>query len=86
MSGSGFHALGLADHIVEQGAYDRTVGRLREARILMPTFAELADPRRIPAPVASALAGVKARRAAPAEPVPCALVRRVNGSIGCRCR
>ena len=63
-------ALGLEDHIVDRGAYERTINRFREARILLPTFAELADPRRIPGPVTSALAGVK-----PDDPHPLNLFR-----------
>jgi cysteine synthase len=51
--------LGLEDHIVDRGVYDRTVARFREARIVLPTFAQLADPSRIPASVRDALAGVK---------------------------
>jgi cysteine synthase len=66
----GSQALGLEDHILDQDAYARTVSRFREARILMPTFAELADPQRIPAAVKSALAGVK-----PDEPHPLNLFR-----------
>jgi cysteine synthase A len=51
--------LGLEDHMVDQQVYDRTVRRFRETRILLPTFAELAQPTRIPAGVTAALAGVK---------------------------
>ncbi len=65
-----FQAPNLEDRIVDQNAYDRTVLRFREARILMPTFAELTDPRRIPAPVTAALGGVK-----PDEPHPLNLFR-----------
>jgi cysteine synthase len=50
--------LGLEDHIVDQGAYDRTVRRFSEARVLMPTFAQLAEPRTIPAAVRQALGPV----------------------------
>jgi cysteine synthase len=51
--------LGLEDHIVDAGVYDRTVQRFREARILLPTFGELAQPSRIPVEIREALAGVK---------------------------
>ena len=44
--------------IADRSAYDRAVQRLREARIALPTFAELADPGRIPANLAAALAAV----------------------------
>src|SRR5580700_6813269 len=57
--------LGLEDRIVDQGVYDRTAQRLREARVLLPTFAELADPTRIPEAVRHALAGVKPDEAHP---------------------
>jgi cysteine synthase A len=62
--------LGLEDHIVDQGVYDRTVQRFREARILLPTFAELAEPGTIPPAVRQALASVK-----PDEPHPLNLFR-----------
>jgi cysteine synthase len=57
--------LGLEDHIVDQGVYDRTVQRFREAKILLPTFAELAEPRTIPLAVRRALASVKPDEADP---------------------
>jgi cysteine synthase len=50
--------LGLEQHVVDRGVYDRTVARFREARIALPTFAELADPGRIPAATHRALAAV----------------------------
>lgn len=50
--------LGLETEIVDRSAYDRTVARFRDARIALPTFAELAEPGRIPADVTAALAGV----------------------------
>jgi cysteine synthase A len=62
--------LGLEDHIVDRDAYERTVNRFSEARILLPTFAELAGPRRIPEPVKAALASVK-----PDDPHPLNLFR-----------
>ncbi len=40
--------LGLATAIVDRAAYDRTVTRFREARIVLPTFAQLADASQIP--------------------------------------
>jgi cysteine synthase len=57
--------LGLEDHVVDRAVYDRTVRRFREARILMPTFAELADPKTVPEPVRHALGAVKADEAHP---------------------
>ena len=50
--------LGLEDHIVDDSVYARTVQRFREAQIRLPTFAELAEPTRIPAPIAAAVSGV----------------------------
>ncbi len=50
--------LGLETEIVDPEVYRRTVERFREANILLPTFAELADPKRIPEPVIASLAGV----------------------------
>jgi cysteine synthase A len=49
---------GLERDLVDPAAYDRAVGRFREARIVMPTFAELADPERIPAATVAALGEV----------------------------
>jgi cysteine synthase len=39
--------LGLEKEIVDRGVYDRTVSRFREAKIVLPTFGELADPTTI---------------------------------------
>jgi cysteine synthase len=50
--------LGLEGDIVDQAVYNRTVERFEERRILLPTFAELTDPRTIPAPIEDALASV----------------------------
>jgi len=58
-------ALGLEEHIVDRGIYDRTVARFREAQILLPTFAQLAEPASIPAEIRGALAGVKPDEAHP---------------------
>ena len=44
--------------ITDRAVYDRAVARLREARVLLPTFDQLADPSRIPAAITAALAGV----------------------------
>ena len=67
---------GLEDHIVDRGVYDRTVRRFRDAQVLLPTFAELAEPHRIPATVRQALGGGEAGRGPPSQPVPGALVQR----------
>ena len=50
--------LGLDREVVDRKVYDRAVTRFREARILMPTFAQLADPATIPEEVRAALHGV----------------------------
>jgi cysteine synthase A len=48
----------LSTTIVDRGVYDKAVARFREARIALPTFAQLAEPVRIPAAVRASLAGV----------------------------
>ncbi|MGH7776509.1 MAG: pyridoxal-phosphate dependent enzyme [Candidatus Dormibacterales bacterium] len=50
--------LGLERSVVDRDVYERTVGRFKEAGIVLPTFAQLAGPDRIPAPMQEALAGV----------------------------
>ena len=50
--------LGLEREIVDRAVYERTVARFRDARIVLPTFAQLADPSRIPAEILAALRGV----------------------------
>jgi cysteine synthase len=52
-------SLGLERHIADEGVYGNTVSRFREARILLPTFAQLASPQTIPDRVRDALANVK---------------------------
>jgi cysteine synthase len=51
-------SLGVADHLVDQDVRDRAVAHLRSAGIVLPTFAQLADPSRIPASVTDALRDV----------------------------
>jgi cysteine synthase len=58
-------SLGVERHVVDQVVYDRTVGRFRDAGILLPTFAELAAPGTIPARIKQALAGAKPDEADP---------------------
>ncbi len=62
--------LGLEEHVVDRDVYDRTVTRFRQAGVLLPTFAQLADPAGIPARAGAALAGV-----GPDEPHPLNLFR-----------
>jgi cysteine synthase len=49
---------GLLQSVIDQESYDRSVARFREAQILLPTMAQLADPSTIPASIRAALAGV----------------------------
>ena len=57
--------LGLETAVVDRAVYDRTVARFREARIVLPTFAQLAEPSRIPEPVRAGLAAVEPDAAHP---------------------
>jgi cysteine synthase len=50
--------LGLERELVDAGVRDRAVTRFREAGIVMPTFAQLADPDTIPDGVSARLAGL----------------------------
>jgi cysteine synthase A len=50
--------LGLEKEIVDRNVYERTVARFREAKIQLPTFAELSAPATIPAATRAALASV----------------------------
>jgi cysteine synthase len=51
-------ALGLERDVVGPGVYERAVARFRAAGIVLPTYAQLADPRSIPEDVMARLAGV----------------------------
>jgi cysteine synthase len=44
-------SLGLERDIIDRGTYDHAVSCFRQARILLPTFAQLASPGRIPAEI-----------------------------------
>ena len=59
--------LGLEKEIVDRAVYERTVARFREARVVLPTFAELADPTTIPAATRETLASVDPDAAHPAN-------------------
>jgi cysteine synthase len=50
--------LGLEREVVDAAVRDRAVERFRAAGIVLPTFAQLADPDRIPAAMVDGLAGV----------------------------
>lgn len=62
--------VGLEREVADAAAYERTVERFRDARIVLPTFAQLADPDKIPDPVEDALASI-----GPDEPHPLNLFR-----------
>ena len=51
-------SLGLERDIVDRDTYDRAASWFRQARILLPTFAQLAAPGRIPAGIRQRLEGV----------------------------
>ena len=52
---------------VDQQVLERTIGRFRERRILLPTFAQLAAPHSIPRAAAERLAGVDPQSLDPAN-------------------
>jgi cysteine synthase len=52
------HVLGLGSEVADPLAYDRALERFRERRIVMPTFAELADPLAVPPERTAGLADV----------------------------
>jgi cysteine synthase len=52
------HQFGLADRVLDEASLANSVGRFRDQGIVLPTFAQLADPSTIPAEVAASLAGV----------------------------
>ncbi|MDQ3501576.1 MAG: pyridoxal-5'-phosphate-dependent protein subunit beta, partial [Actinomycetota bacterium] len=56
--------LGLYDDVVDEQALSRSIDRFREKGILLPTFAQLADPRQIDP---SLTAGISADAADPAN-------------------
>ncbi len=56
---------GLEREIVERSAYERAVRHLRETRVVLPRFAELADPRLIPPSIRAALPAIEPDTAHP---------------------
>jgi cysteine synthase A len=56
---------GLEDHVIDQATLARAVDRFQDADIALPTFAQLADPERIPGSVSGALADVEPDAAHP---------------------
>lgn len=59
--------LGLEQEVVDRDVYDRTVARFREARVVLPTFAELSVPTRIPEETRRSLVDVDPDAAHPAN-------------------
>jgi cysteine synthase len=51
--------LGLETHVVDQSVYNNSVKRFRERGILLPTFAQLAEPSTIPAGIVERLRAVE---------------------------
>ena len=58
-------SFGLSTELVDGDRYQRSVDRLRERGILLPTFTQLADPSRIPDGIRSAMVGVDRNAADP---------------------
>ena len=50
--------LGMSSELVDRGAYEHALERFRENGIVMPTFAQLADPLGVPAELLERLPGV----------------------------
>ncbi|HEY3383215.1 MAG TPA: pyridoxal-phosphate dependent enzyme [Vicinamibacterales bacterium] len=50
--------LGIEKDIIDRSVYDHSVSRFRDARILLPTITQLADPTRIPSSIQEALASI----------------------------
>ena len=59
--------LGLEREVVDRGVYGHTVRRFAEAGIVMPTFAQLADPETVPPAAVAAMARVDPDAADPAN-------------------
>jgi len=57
--------LGRESHVVDAQVLERAVDRLREARVALPTFGQLANPGLVPPSVRETLAGVGADAADP---------------------
>jgi len=58
---------GLDSVVIDPAAVERTAQRFRERKIVMPTFAQLADPRTAPGAQRAALKGVDRNDASPAN-------------------
>jgi cysteine synthase len=69
-SGDALKRLGLEQELVDRTVYERALGRFKEANVALPTFAELADPAKVPDSVRTALGTV-----GPDDPHPLNLFR-----------
>ena len=56
---------GIATEIADRERYDLAVARFRDARIALPTFAQLAEPAKLPSDMLESLAGVGSDEADP---------------------
>ena len=56
---------GLIQTVVNEDNYERSIKRFQEENILLPTFAELADPTKISASVKAALSKIDPNAAHP---------------------
>jgi cysteine synthase A len=59
-SGDALKRLGLEQELVDRSVYERALGRFKEANVALPTFAELAEPAKVPDTVRTALGAVGA--------------------------
>jgi len=50
--------LGLERKVVDRGTYERTLGRFRDAGVLLPTLGEVQDPSTVPAAIRARLASI----------------------------
>ncbi|MFH1018832.1 MAG: pyridoxal-5'-phosphate-dependent protein subunit beta [Pseudomonadota bacterium] len=50
--------LGLETHVVNSSVYEKSVKHFRDAKIALPTFAQLSEPKTIPSKIRSAMAKV----------------------------
>ncbi len=57
--------LGLEDHVINQNVLNKTIGRFKERKIQLPTFAELSDPSKISEKIRKELLNISADEAHP---------------------
>ena len=58
---------GLDSEVIDPAAVERTAQRFREQQIVLPTFAQLADPRKAPSGQQALLGDVDRNAASPAN-------------------